>query len=382
MKSVISALKWYKALTKRLLKKPMFLITLLLIPLAALSVGIVSKEDSGIITVAIFSESENDDPIYNDIKEQILGEESAFRFVEYDDVESIKKDVKTGKLSCAWVFKSDLSRRISSFVRDRDYDAVVDVYVSEDSTLYQLSREKLYGYLYKSLSYDVFLDFMESKGIESTPENLEIYKQLFEETKNNLSDSIIEVEFINAPDKKIEDLSYVSSPLNGILAVVMIICCLAAMMYSLEDEEAGRYSMFPVGRRLLIHFASVLSAAVFVGAFVILSRLLLGDVSNILYEMLNMVLYIVSCVGFCTAVGVVCKKPSRMCFLFPITAVACLALCHVFVSVSNTVFVKFALPTLYYVKALYETSYLIYSLMYIVVIYTLCFGIYKLTNRE
>lgn len=382
MKSIINALKWYRALTKRLLKKPLFLITLLFIPLATFSVGVISEEDSGIITVALCSESQGEDELYNEIKGEILNEESSFRFVEYNDVDSIIEDIKTGKLNCAWVFKSDLSQRISSFVRDNNFDALVDVYVSKDSTLYKLSRERLYGYLYKSLSYDVFLDFMEFKGFESTQENIEIYTQLFEVNKNNLSDKIIEIEFINAPEENIEDLNYVSSPLNGILAIVMLICCLAAMMYSLEDEEAGRYSMFPINRRLAIHFASVLSAAVFVGISVFLSRLLMGDVGDFLLEAINMLLYIVSCVGFCTLIGVVCKKSTRMCFLFPITAVACLALCHVFFAVSDSIFVKFALPTFYYIKTMFDASFFMYTFIYVAVIYLLCFGVYRISNRE
>ena len=381
MKKLSTYLKWYFALTKRLLKKPSFLFTLLLIPLIAFSMNLVSKQDSGIITVAVAGKDKNDS-IYTEILSELLSDNSSMLFYEAESPEDAKKALRNGKANSAWIFEDNLEERISRYVEKTKGNHLVEVYLVKDTVLYQLSREKLYSYLYKNLSYDVLVDFMDDQNFELESANEQTYRELFDKEKASLSNSIIEFVPYGAPEKKIQNLSYVTSPLKGLLAAALLICCLAAMMYSLQDEANGKYSMFAYNRRLAIHFIACLAAALFVSVTVFAARIILNDVYNIWIELVSSILYVIMVTGFCTLVGVVCKSPVRMCLVLPLIIVAVLAVCPIFVNTKGFMVIKLILPTYYYIQSTVDGRFLLYMLLYCFIIYPLCFILYRIFNKE
>lgn len=381
MISIKTLFKWYRALTKRLLKKPSFIFTLLLIPIIALALGIVSNEESGVITVAVSGYDKND-PVYSEISRELLTDDSAILFYEADSPERAINEIYNGKANSAWIFKDNLSERISKYVHDTKSNPLVEVYLVKDSSLYQISREKLYSYLYKNLSYDVFANFMDDRNFTIEAANRENYKRLFDAEKERLNDNIIEFVSYGAPEKKTEDLNYVTSPLKGLLAIAMLLCTLAAMMYSLQDEASGKYSMFPINKRLSIHIVASLSAAVFVAINVFAARLILGDIYFLKDEIIGSVLYVFMITGFCTLVGILCRTPERMCITIPLITVTVIAVCPIFVNFSGLLLIKLLLPVYYYIQATVETKFVLYMLIYNLIIYPLCFVAYKCFNRE
>ena len=65
-------LRWAGLLWKRLFKKPTFLMLLVLIPLLVACYGLVSQEDSGVITIALASRSPQVEPLTRSVWDELM----------------------------------------------------------------------------------------------------------------------------------------------------------------------------------------------------------------------------------------------------------------------------------------------------------------------
>ncbi|MBE6681268.1 MAG: ABC transporter permease [Ruminococcaceae bacterium] len=379
---IITNLKWFLAFFKRMSRKPVFLVTLLIIPVICIAMNVVSDEESGIMIIGLSSYDVNDS-VYKNIARELKSESTSLLFVEYSTPDEAIEDVKKGKASSAWVFADDLDKTMAEFVSGNTEEKLCNVYLNEDTVLKQLSREKLHGVLFKNLSYDIYVNFMNSRNIDSEYADENTYKELFDAQKESLSDELIAFEFYNSPNKKIEDTNYLTSPLRGLLATALIICCLAAMMYSLEDENEGKYAMFPINKRLKLHYLSSYASVLYVFVAVIIAMSFSGLLrENIFLEIIYLLVYCIISVGFCVAVGIVCKKKARLCFAFPMLIVLTIALCPIFVSVPGLEPIKVMLPTYHYLMTFVDPLHFSHMLLYAVIIYGLDFVLYRLLNRE
>lgn len=381
MNSISISLKWFAAFIKRLLKKKLFLLTLLFIPIITLAMSVVSEEDSGIISVALASR-DDDNPIYHEIVDELLGETSSMLFYECETADEAVGHVKSGDANCAWIFSDNYSESMRSYVKGDSSATLCEIVLKDDSILYQLSREKLFSLIYKHLSYEIFVDFMDRKDLDTEYANEVEYRKYFDEQKNSINDKIVDFVFLDAPEKTLDDVNYLTSPLRGLLAVAVLISCLASMLYSLDDESRGKYAMFPISKRFLLHIMAVLAAGFLVSIAVFAALYFSGLAQNVVYEILLLALYSVMVVGLCVFIGIICVKPSRLCILFPILIVATISLCPIFVNTTRFGIVKAMIPTNHYLLATTDSSKIKFMVIYIVAVYVLDVITYKVLNKE
>ncbi len=379
MKNLAVNFKWFLALMKRLLKKPSFIVILLIIPLMTFAISkSVTSEESGILTCLLTSEN-MDCEIYNQVKNELIKNSTSVVFVEVESKDKAIEEVKSGKADCAWVFKDDLERKMQLFVLSKTYKpSLVEVITTNDNVFQRLSREKLYSCLYKALSFDVFKSFMNDKFLINDEE----LREMFDQTKDNLSEDVIVLEFLGAPEKKAEEANYLLSPLKGLLAVAMLLSMLSAMMYSLQDEQMGKLAMFPKSKRIALHYSGVLASCAIVVIIVLLSRFAAGDISDIRLEIISLLIYVFTSSCFAVFIGVVCKTPKHMCIAFPTITLLSLALCPIFVNLASFKPFAMLLPTYYYLMAVVDDKYLWHGLLYGIIVFVLSRASYKLLNRE
>ncbi len=378
------ALKWYFALTKRLLKKPAFLIALILIPVITISVTVISKEESGIMTIAISAE-DLDDEIYKGIVTTLNNEESSILYKEYSSPEKAKEAVERGKADSAWIFKEDISGKIKESVWENKDIPFAEVLVTKDSIFHKLAREKLYSLLYEHYSREVTLKIgSEEKVFKKADVDVdEVLNSYFDEYSKSLDKGLINFTFLNNENKELDDINYIASPLRGLLAVALTLCCYAAMMFSLHDENKGKYSMFSISKRLFLHYSNCFAAAILVAVMIFISLLVTRNIDNVITELCATVLLVFGAVFFCTFIGIICRTPGRMCIMLPLVSVMMLALCPIFINVNSMDWLSVCLPpTLYLRSCVVSHSYLLQMLIYVAVGYVLSFLSYKALNRE
>lgn len=381
MKKIFFSIKWFSAFVKRLMRKKSFLLTLLLIPLLTYVLTMASKEESGIMNIAITSR-DSESTSYKNILSQITDDEkSSLLFTQYPTPYEAKEAVRNGKAECAWIFEDDFENRCKRYASGDKSATLCEVVVKEDTSFTKLAREKLYSILYKEISFDIFSQFMVERDIQNENLSNETYKDVFDNVKNEMNGNLINVTFFGNEEKSTLETNYLTSPLKGLLAVAMLICCYSAMMFSLEDEREGKYACFPLAKRLSIHFLFVFSAGVIVSLAVFISLLLSNNTENVAYDILMLALYTCICVFFCILVGILCRTSSRMCVLLPLLIVCVVCLCPIFLSTNGFFAVKILLPTYHYMQTLLDISNIVGALVYTAFLLFADIVLYKAINR-
>jgi len=91
----------------------------------------------------------------------------------------------------------------------------------------------------------------EDRANETAPDfDKERLKELFEE--NYIDGELILFEYAKSGKVDLEGVNYLTSPLRGLLCVVMLMCALAASVYFLADERDGTFTRLSRDRRFFV----------------------------------------------------------------------------------------------------------------------------------
>jgi len=128
---------------------------------------------------------------------------------------------------------------------------------------------------------------------------------------------------------------------------------------------------------IIYHFAAVLPVTLAVLVSVAFS----GLFTSAVYEFAAAVLLAASSVAFAILLRILCVNIRVLGAAAPITVVANLALCPVFVGVTGVKAAKLLLPVYYYLNAVYSSKYMVYMLLYCAALYAAIFLIYAIKRR-
>ncbi len=366
-------LKWFFMLSKRLYKKASFVALLILIPVCVFAFSFVAKQDSGFVNIVLAQKNSND-KISSEVIKELLNENSMINFTLAPSAESALSSVKNGTADEAWVFPENTDADIKNFVSGGN-DYVVSVFTKEQNVSLRLSREKLTAVLYKYCAKAYYIDYIRTNitALDDVTDNkLNVY---FQEV------SVDEDLFVfgnPANSSKTESANYLTSPIRGLLAVLVVICAMAATMYYMQDEAAGTFSYVKQNRKGITALGCVSTAVINVSAVLLLSLLLSSLAGNIFKEVLILVLYTLCCASFCLLVSRIFTNLRTYSALIPLLTVIFIGFCPVFFDFRSLFALQLLLPPTYYVNAVFDNKYLIYMVVYTVICLALSFGLQSL----
>lgn len=361
--------KWFLMLCKRLYKKPTFLIILSIIPICLFILGVTSHTDSGFVHIVVACEDKNDE-ISKDITKRLIDANSLIRFTETESPEKAVSMVRRGLADAAWILPSGLSERINTHGKT---EGIIKIIEKESTVPVRLSREKLAGVLYKYSARAKFLEYtrtnipklntLTDSQVLEYYDSCEISEQLF-----------IFPDSQNAAKSSHQNVSYLLSPIRGMLGILCVLCALAAALYYLQDDKKGTFSLIPLTKKPLIAFACIFIAVINICAITIISLFVSGLNTGLLTELCAIVLYAVSVSLFALFFMQLVKSINMLSCLMPTLIIAMLAICPVFFDLRSLRFVQLIFPPTYYVNAIHDIKYLLYMVIYIVVLAVLCLG--------
>ena len=259
----------------------------------------VDKGDSGIVTVALAME-DNDDSTAREIVDSFMEDDNLIRFILCETPSEANAKVETGKADVAWIFQDNLGERIEKFANNsRANNSFVNIVQRESNMFLNMSCEKLNSAIYPYLSKALFLNSSRDKLDKITDEELEkIYDSI-----NAEGDDLFEFVYAsqNEPDKLREggDTSFLVSPLRGFLAIMVVLGGVAVAMFYMNDEEHGVFDRFPRSAGFSFSVAYHTSAVVMV-ALVMFAAIFIMKISRgVGYELLALAIYSIAVVGFC-----------------------------------------------------------------------------------
>ncbi len=352
-------LKWFWMLSKRLYKKPSFLVLMLLIPLCVALFAGAAQKSSGFVHIALARE-QDDDPIATAVMNDLMAEEGLLRFSQMSRQDALEA-VQTGQADEAWIFPANAEEKLQDFAAGKE-KYIVQTVTREETVSVKLAREKLSAAVYPYLAKAYYVDYVRSQFSQLdhlTDRELEIY---FEEVKVN-EDLFT---YGNPADTAgSQSVNYLTSPIRGLLAVVMLLCGMAATLYYLQDEAAGTFSWVRQSKKGLTALCCVVTATVNISVIVLLSLGFSGLAGNILRELVGALLYSLCCGAFCLLLKQVFSTIRTYAAIVPLIAVVMLGLCPVFFDFREWYVFQHFLPPTYYINAGFNSKYFLYMLAYI-----------------
>lgn len=358
MNLIKKCLIWYFMCSKRLIHKLSFIIILCLIPVIIPVTKLAMSGESGILKIAVASQDNS--PAAMRAIEKIRNTDSIIQFVICDTESDAAEMVTTHKADAAWVYKDNIEERITRFIKKESKEPFLKVIEREENVILQMSREMFYETIFDEVSFSLYSNYAHNNlklGGKISDEKLR--SNYFDREKGR---SIIEMTKLSSDAPVTQN--HLISPIRGILSVLLILSGLAAAMYFLKDNSAGKFAWLSPKKRILPAFATCFSACVFSGAAILISLLIGGFSVGFLRELVSMILFIVAVSIFSTFFCVLFKSYGKLGAVIPGITVLALVLSPIFFNVSFFPILRFLLPTHYYLYSVYDSSYYLYSLIY------------------
>lgn len=358
MKRISRFFLWWGLLLKRLLRRPAYLAVLLLVPLFALALSVFAQQESGVLRVALVTEDASDPAAAAAIARLTEGESILLCRV-YEDETEARDALRTGRVDAVWIFSADLQHQLDRFAQ-RGRASAVRVLEREDNVFLMLSREKLFAALYPETSFALFSDFLTAElGAEDPePDTLRRYYR-----SGTTADEILRFETLEGEAAE-PGGSYLTAPLRGLMALLLVLCGMASGLYSYREEREGSFVWLPERQRrcvpLLSHAAAILPPALAALAAMKLAGVTVG----LGRELLLMLLYLPATALFCELLRCLCPREEHYGALIPVLTAAMLVLCPVFLDLDLLRPLRWLLPPYWYLRALWSGAALGGLLLY------------------
>lgn len=325
---------WTLILTKRTLKSPLLIILLFTMPLLAFAVTKMPEFNNEIrYEGGLYIDGE--DSLAIDIADALVNENGAFKFVIYEDLDDMYTDVQTGKITCAYIFPSDLSERSSL----RDCKECITVIKQPETTIHIALNELVYAKLIREQNFDILPSFINSLNVFDETDTKAIDKLLEYYEMYTDSDMTMHLLFktygaggINDSDTAPKAVTF---PIRGILAIMVFLSGMFGCVTYMVDREKEIFATISNAYKILCRFLYVFIPAMLFGISAIFTLLLSGNFTIVSIEIPAMLMLVAMTVLFGELLITVTRN-SKICIAtIPGIIIGCLVFCPIFITVSN-----------------------------------------------
>ena len=351
-------LTWILLFQKRILKKPMFQITILLIPILLFLLFTFNKSSDSLVRVALISG--NDEYSQNFVKDLLDSSNHVISYYQCYDESQMRKDVLTGKAECGYIMPDDMPRKIAQF-SSKKKQGIITAIVKKESISTKIVNEIIYGRLFSERAYPVLKDFINEKQPDrlTSAEDEKMYDAF---SKYLIEPLMFSFEYADGSKNDLlnnDDSShnYYMLPVRGILSVLILVSSMSGVLMLSNDDRKNTWGFIRLKRPAFNYFyifMSILPIAICSLAAIFIT----GISTNVLNEIRLMVLYTLLLTGFSSLLKALIKNIYVLCSLIPVTVLLSLIICPVFIDIGSIVpqsrFVRLFLPTNYYLDSIYS----------------------------
>lgn len=323
---------WFLMSFKRQLKRPFFLVLLLLIPVGMGFFRQMEQKDSGQIAIALYS----DEDAWNEKVMKVLTDGGhSFAFYITESKEALFKDVAAKRAECGYVFPAGLKELL-----DRgEYRRKISMVVSPSTVAAQLASEAVFSGLFKVYGRDLLRQYAKTgelfapfsaAGDGAVWEELEpLYDQYLE------NGSTFAFEYGTESGGRIEDNTIKAAfPVRGIAAVFILVIGLSAAVTAASDEKKGLFQSMAGMRKTICILVQMAAPILLSGLSAFLCLAASGEVGKPGTEAAALLAYAVAVTLFSCLLERVIKNPLFLSGLIPFFIIGSLVACPVFADLS------------------------------------------------
>ncbi len=368
--------RWY-LLNKRLLKKPVFVLILCVIPVLIAALNAVTAHTGGIVEIALAAEAP-DDPVTGQMINELSEDSGVIHFTICADAQEAAAMVRYGEADGAWIFSDDILRAVDRFVSGDKSAACIKIVEREETIALRLAREKLASVLSSDVCFSILQQAYEKQV--STDYDADRLREHFD---NVLSGGeLFEFRYASGEAVAEDTSSYLMLPIRGILAAAILLAGLTMAMFRVHDEEQMVFARVSRGARPAFELGYHLTGIVDVALVVLLSLFLSGNAVAPARELLSMAVYCLSCAVFAILVRRILRKAGSIAAATPLIIVIVVVVNPILFNLPFVYPLRVITPVFYYLQAAHNASYLWYGLAYFAVLASLDLLLMLLQNKR
>lgn len=338
---------WFLFSCKRCLKRPLFVMLLLLLPLTLMGLNRMQEGSSDKIAVALYTEEDSWNMM---VAEELMKDGSSFRFYLCGTSQELKEDVMAGAAECGYLLPAGLKEKLDS----NRYKRAITVVTAPSTVTDKLASEVFFGGLFRVYARNLLQEFSRTSQIFASMDREAVWRDLeplFDQYLEN--GSTFSFQYETAEGKAVEDNTVKAEfPAKGITAIFILVMGMAAAAGAGEDEKNGVFTAICRGRKNLI-MAVQIGALVFLACLSGLAGLAAaGSMGSILKEAVSLALYGLVVTAYAFVFGRILKNPLLISGFIPFLIIICLTACPVFADLSVFVpvlkVIRVFLPPYYY----------------------------------
>ncbi len=379
MKTLRHALTRAHLLNKRILKQPVFLVLLALIPLLVAGVNLSADHSSSLVRAAVAPGSPGDATAQAVIEALAADSSAAVQYIPCRSAKEVQKVVSSEDARIGFVFPKNLDElfeaygaqetasmnqgaisMISSLFAGGSTDMTdrqIICYTATNDVISKLTREQFFSKLYRDLETAVLKVWLRSHpeiGTSSASER-DAYAERIRSSRDFYS--YFDLEYLNGDQITSDETSrYISSPMRGLLAVLLTLTALSAVLSLCDDIQNRRFVWISSRRRSLFYLGCILLPMADLGLASYIALYVSGTFTSWKTELPCMLLFLLCAAGFANLLRVILRKMSFIAASVPIVLCACLFLTPVFADMTFLPHVQICLPTYLYLNSIHGSS--------------------------
>lgn len=377
---------WYALLSKRLFVKPSFLAILLLAPLLTAGTMLLADADAHILRIAVYAEPSTD-MLGERIIDDLTAIDGVVKYEPYSSEEELRRAVGESEADAGYLLPAGLTELLREYAAgDKSgfpYDGhLIRVVTNRDNIQLQLAREQLYSVLYPHISEMISEQFtLEQDDFSGMSEDAvrRSVEALYEQM--HVDESIFQFAYIGEETPAdLDNISYLTSPLRGLLSLFVLLTGLASSLYLLQDRKEGRFEWARYGYRPVYEWLSILSGTAAGGAAAYLALFFSGTFTAWGEELLLMILLVFAVTGFSSILSRIIRNMAVFGTCIPLVLLISAALTPVFASFNGVMTIKYMLPAFCYLNSVNSMNYRVRLLLYVLAVNGLYFLLSALRN--
>lgn len=370
---------WIKILTKRLLRKPIFVLTLLLIPLFVLFLQRSLHSGDAILQVALCTESTDPSALESTLLAKMVDHSnSTVHFYICASLSEMQKDLNNNRAVCGYLFPDHLEQKLEEHARKNT--AIITAYHQASATETRLLDEYVYSMIYEELAYDIVEQHIYEKKKEKPTNRLRaLYKQYQQDY------TFIQFEYADGSDNQMlnqQNSNYLLLPVRGICSVLILLAAMTGTICWYEDQKRKLFLWLTRPYKTIMPFLYSLIPAVLAGICGLTAIMLTGFARQVLQECICMGLFLLAISAYSMLLRELLPDADSYLAAIPLSAVLSLLLCPVFADLTAALPLlkplRMLSPVSYYLNSIYMVQARWELLFYSVLVFTTAIGLHQL----
>lgn len=347
---------WFRLILKRLLKNPIFVLTLLLIPVMVLGIRFCAGTGTSMLKVAIYVPNGDSGRLEQQLARQLIkSSQKTVAFYMTGSEKDLRLDVAENRAACGYILPEDLDASLREFPVSGK--PALKAVRQNDELRTKIIDELVFSSIYDRMSYDILDEFIHKKtGKNLSPEQDKNFQ------KYQKSQIFIEYQYADGSANQILQKSQdpLVLPLRGVTAVLLLLSGMTGTLFWYQDKNNKLFVRLTKRKRYSVNLLYVAVPALLAGPCGLAAIFLTGISSAPASELLAMFLYLLDIIVFCSFLRLLLPRKEWILAAIPVFAAGSLIVSPVFTDLSllfpSLKYARLFTPVSWYLEGIHSAS--------------------------